>query len=141
MVYNVTIMKKKNIKISKIVAGAVVSLAGVFAVVTTPVNQVHAAPNMMGAETYFDWGGCQDQEGGDAIQCLLVTILNWASMGVAIVVTGGIIYGAVMYTSAGGKSDQAKKGMNIIRGAIIALILYFAMWTTINFLVPGGLFK
>ena len=63
------------------------------------------------------------------------------SIGVTIAVIAGIIYGAVLYTSAGGKSDQAQKAIGIIRGAMIALLLYFAMYAILNFLVPGGLFS
>ena len=87
-----------------------------------------------GTPTFFNWGG-----GG--ITGLLATILNWMAIGVAIAVVGGIIYGAIMYTTSGGNQEQTKKSMGIIRNAIIALILYFAMWALLNWLIPGGLFS
>ena len=91
--------------------------------------------------TFFDWGNCGDQNRGAAtIMCVLVTIFNWMAIGVAIAVVGGIIYGAILYTSSGAKSEQAKKGMGVIRNAIIALLLYFIMFAFLNFLMPGGLF-
>jgi len=92
--------------------------------------------------TFFEWTGrCSNRDtGGGIIMCVLVNIFNWAAIGVAIAVVGGVIYGAILYTSSGGKSDQAKKGIGAIRNAIIALILYFIMFALLNFLVPGGLF-
>ena len=72
---------------------------------------------------------------------MLLTITNWLAIGVAIAVVGGIVYGAIMYTTSGGNQEQAHKAIGIIRSAVIALILYFAMWSFLNFLTPGGLFK
>ena len=91
-----------------------------------------------GTDTFFNWG-CNAS--GEQITPLLISIINWVSIGVTLAMIAGIIYGATLYTSAGGKSDQAKKAIGIIRGAIIALLLYFAMWATLNFLIPGGLFN
>ncbi len=88
-------------------------------------------------KTFFNWG-CTSS--GEQITPLLITILNWMSVGVALVVVGAIIYGSILYTSAGGNPEQAKKAMGVIRMAIIALLMYFAMWAALNWLVPGGMF-
>jgi hypothetical protein len=90
-------------------------------------------------ETFFSWG-CTTAD-GEQITPVLIKILNWLAIGVTIAVIGGIIYGAVMYTTSGGNQAQAQKAIGIIRNAVIALILYFAMWALLNFLVPGGLFS
>jgi uncharacterized protein (UPF0303 family) len=84
-------------------------------------------------ETTFDLG-CN-------IEDILMTILNWLAVGVTIAVVGGVIYGAVLYTSAAGNAEQAKRAMGVIRNAFVALLLYFAMWAILNWLVPGGLFN
>jgi heme/copper-type cytochrome/quinol oxidase subunit 2 len=91
-----------------------------------------------GTETFWDFGCAA---GEDGITGVLMSLLNWMAIGVTIVVIGGIIYGAILYTSSGGNQEQAKKAIGIIRSAIIALILYFGMWSILNFLVPGGLFS
>lgn len=88
--------------------------------------------------TFFNWGGC---DSGNPILSVLATILNWAAGAVVVVVLVGILYGAIMYASAGGKEDQVKKAIGIIRNAIIALILYFAMYAILQYLIPGGLFN
>lgn len=72
---------------------------------------------------------------------VLVTILNWLAIGVSVVVLIGIIYGAVMYASAGGNEAQTKKAIGIIRNAVIALLLYFGMWAILQYLIPGGVFS
>jgi hypothetical protein len=84
-------------------------------------------------DTYFNWG---DQ----TITGMLMTIFNWLAVGVSIAVVAGIIYGAILYITSAGDSGKAQKGIEAIRNAVIALILYFAMFTLLNFLVPGGLF-
>ena len=93
-------------------------------------------------KTFFDWS-CTDTSDNskEQIKPVLITILNWLAMGVSIAVVGGIIYGGIMYTSSGGDTAKSKKAMEIIRNAVIALLMFFAMWALINWLVPGGLFS
>jgi hypothetical protein len=89
--------------------------------------------------TFFSWP-CNDPN-QNLIEALLITVLNWLAIGVSIAVLVGIIYGAVLYTTAGGNTEQTKRAMSIIRNAFIALLMYFAMWSTLNWLMPGGLFN
>ena len=88
-------------------------------------------------DTFFDWG-C---EGDDAIMDVIMSIFNWLSVGVATVVIIFVVVGAIQYMTAAGSQDKAKKGIETIRNAIMALGLYFIMWTLLNFLVPGGVFQ
>jgi len=90
-----------------------------------------------GTPTFFNWE-CADSN--DGIGGLLLTIFNVLAVGVTIAVVAGVIIGAVMYTSSGGNPEQAKKAVGVIRNSFIALLLYFAMWTLLNFLMPGGMF-
>ena len=91
-----------------------------------------------GTPTFFNWN-CNPGE--EQITPLFLTIFNFLAVGVSLAVVGGIIYGAITYMTAGGSPDRSKKGMEIIRNAVIALILYFAMFALLNYLVPGGLFS
>ncbi|MCL2037524.1 pilin [Candidatus Saccharibacteria bacterium] len=90
-----------------------------------------------GVDTFFDWG-C-DSGNPEQITPLLITIVNWMAIGVSIAVLGGIIYGAILYTTSGGNPEQSKKGLDTIRNSVIGLVLYFIMWAALNFLVPGGI--
>lgn len=98
----------------------------------------YAATTCGNTETFFNWG-CSGS--GEQITPVLITIVNWLAVGVTLAVIGGIIYGAIMYTTSGGNPQQAQKAMGIIRNAFIALILYFIMWALLNWLIPGGLFS
>ena len=97
----------------------------------------YAAEDCNGTATFFKWN-CSGGE--NQIMSVLGQILNWLAMGVSVAVLIGIVYGAVMYASAGGNEAQTKKAIGIIRNAIIALILYFAMWAILQYLIPGGVF-
>lgn len=92
-----------------------------------------------GVATFFDWG-CSGSDGESIILGLLSTFLNWMAVGVSIAVLIGLVVGAVMYASAGGNEAQAKKAMEYIRNAIIALVLYFIMYASLQYLIPGGIF-
>lgn len=108
--------------------------------VTLNLPNTAKAATCNGVETFFDWG-CNDSDTGEqTLLGLLGTILNWVAIGVSVAVLGGIVYGAIMYASAGGNEAQTKKAVSIIKNAIIALILYFAMYSILQFLIPGGLF-
>jgi len=98
----------------------------------------YSANHGCGTDTFFDWG-CSNS-GDEQITPLLITVLNWLAIGVTVAVVAGIIYGAILYTTSGGNAEQSKKAIGVIRSAIIALVLYFAMWALLNWLVPGGLF-
>ena len=77
---------------------------------------------------------------GGIIKSFLITVVNFLAVGVGLAVVTGIVVGAVMYTTAAGSADQAKKGIGYIRNAVIALLLFIFLSALVNFLVPGGLF-
>jgi len=72
---------------------------------------------------------------------LLLIAINILTAGVGIAAIGGIIYGAVLYTSAGGSPEQVKKAMGIITNVVIGVVAYALMFSGLNFLIPGGLFN
>ena len=119
---------------SKRTIGAASALSSV---ITVLGSQQASAADCQGTSTFFEWG-CGS---GNILENVLIQAINWMAAGVTIAVIGGIIYGAILYTSSGGNPEQSKKAMGIIRNAFIALIMYFAMWALLNWLVPGGLFN
>ncbi len=88
--------------------------------------------------------GC-DQTGSGSTQDtglwgILILIINILSAGVGVVALGGIVFAAIMYTSAGGNEAQVKKAMGMISNIVIGVVAWALMFTLLNFLVPGGLF-
>lgn len=88
-------------------------------------------------KTYFDWG-CGN--GDNPMMGTVATILGWLAAGLSIVVLMAIVYGAIIYLTAGADKSKVENGKKIIRNAIIALIGFFFMYSLLNFLVPGGMF-
>lgn len=87
----------------------------------------------------------QDNEGSDVedngIWGLLLIALNIMTAGVGVLAVGGIVYGAILYTTAEDKADQIKKATDIITNVVIGLVAFALMWAGLNFLVPGGVFS
>jgi hypothetical protein len=87
-----------------------------------------------------------DQTGGNAnvrdsgVWGVLLLAINIMIAVVGVAALAGIIYGAILYTSAGGNSEQTKKGMQIIGNVVIGLIAFSLMYVGLNFLIPGGVF-
>jgi hypothetical protein len=60
--------------------------------------------------------------------------------GVGVLALAGIVYGAVLYTSAGGSPEQIKKARTIFVNVVVGVVAFAAMWGLLNFLIPGGVF-
>jgi len=69
---------------------------------------------------------------------ILIIAINILTGLVGVAALAGVVYGAVLYTSAGGNMEQTKKGMQIIGNVAIGIIAYALMYFGLNFLVPGG---
>ncbi len=122
-------------------------------IVVTAMVIAGAAPTTVsaltcgGAETSIIGGEvCKDAKDngtGDqsAIWAILILVLNIMTAGVGVAAVGGIVYGAVLYSSAGDKADQTKKAIGIITNVVIGIIAYAFMYLILNFLIPGGIFS
>lgn len=85
-----------------------------------------------------------DNSGGietNGVWALLLMAINILTAGIGIAAVGGIIYGSIMYTSAGDNDGQVKQAKEIIRNVIVGIILYVAMYALLQFIVPGGVFS
>lgn len=66
-------------------------------------------------------------------------IMRFLSVAVGIVVVGAIIVGGIAYASARDDKAQLAKAIDIIRNAIIGLLLFIGMGAILNTLIPGGI--
>lgn len=71
---------------------------------------------------------------------VLLIVLNILTGAVGIAAVGGIVYGAILYTSAADNAQQVKEAMEIIRNVVLGLVAYGLMFIGLNFLIPGGVF-
>ena len=124
-------------------------MAGLFlllgmTVVLSPIS-VFAAGNK-GCETDTAIISCENvnvDEGGvknTGLWSILLTTINILTAGVGVVALAGIVYGSILYTSAGGSQEQVKKAMGIFTNVVIGIIAFAGMWALLNFLIPGGVF-
>lgn len=81
-----------------------------------------------------------DKAETSAVWKILLLALQIMTAGVGILAVGGIVYGSVLYTTAGDKSEQTKKAITIITNVVIGIVAYGLMYTLLNFLIPGGIF-
>lgn len=72
---------------------------------------------------------------------LLLIAVNLLTAGVGVLALGGIVYGAVLYTSAGGSPEQVKKARTIFFNVAIGIAAFAGMYALLNFIIPGGAFN
>lgn len=72
---------------------------------------------------------------------ILLLAINILTAGIGIAAVGGIVYGSILYASAGGSPEGVKKAKSIILNVVIGLVAYALMYSFLNFIIPGGLFS
>ncbi len=72
---------------------------------------------------------------------ILKIALNILIAGVGVLALAGIIWGSILYTSAGGNPEQVKKAMGVFTNVVIGVVAFAGMWVLLNFLIPGGAFN
>ncbi len=99
-----------------------------------------------GTPTFFDFGctaaASDKNKSGNAnpISRILFTVISWLTGLVTVAAIGGVIYGGILYASAGDNAGQTQKGIMFVFNAVLGLMLWIGAYAIINFLVPGGLF-
>lgn len=84
-------------------------------------------------------GSAAESIGNNGVWGILKLTIQVMTAGVGILAVGGIIYGSILYTSAGGSAEQVKKAVSIITNVVVGILAYIFMFAIINFLIPGGL--
>jgi hypothetical protein len=80
----------------------------------------------------------------DGSNCKIIaylnTAFNFATGLIGLAVTGNIIWAGIQYSMAQGEPGKAQKAKERIRGAVVALLMYFALSGFMEWLIPGGVF-
>lgn len=121
------------------------SLGILTAVVGTPILMPSVAlADCGGAKTSIincdarnDSGKVED----NAIWKLLLITLNIMIAGVGVLAVTGVVYGAVLYTTAADRPEQIKKAKETITNVVIGVLAFGLMYSLLNFLIPGGVFN
>lgn len=67
-------------------------------------------------------------------------VINFLSIGVAVIVTIMVIIGGIQYTTSGSNPQAVSAAKKKILNAFIALIAYFLVYAFMQYLIPGGIF-
>ncbi|UTX51362.1 hypothetical protein KI440_00115 [Candidatus Saccharibacteria bacterium TM7i] len=121
-----------------------IALTGIMAISVFQGAYVSAQETCGGQETAIISCGDDDGKGGvekSAIWSLLLMAITILTAGVGVAALGGIVWGAVLYTSAGGNPEQVKKAVGIFTNVAIGVIAFAGMYVLLNFIIPGGIFN
>jgi len=128
-------------KIKQTISFLIFALTASFVVATAPTVANAACGGVDTAIINCTQGGDAKTTETSAIWGVLLIVLNIMTAGVGILAVGGIVYGAILYASAGDKAEQTKKAVGVITNVVIGVAAYGLMFLLLNFLVPGGVFK
>lgn len=76
----------------------------------------------------------------NAIWKILILTLNIMATGVGVLAVLGVVWAAVLYTTAADRADQIKKAKDMILNVVIGIVAFGLMYAFLNFLIPGGIF-
>jgi hypothetical protein len=118
--------------------GALVLMATITIAFTTPVSAECGGVDTALINCSQTGGGGVENSG---LWGILLIVINVMTAGVGVLALAGIVYGAVLYTSAGGSSEQIKKARTIFTNVVIGVLAFAGMYTLLQFIVPGGVFN
>lgn len=118
---------------------ALTILAGIGVILTGPA----ALANCGGVTTSII--SCPQGSGGTTVQTtgvwgILVLAIQIMTAGVGVLAVGGVVYGSILYTSAGDSAEKVSKAREVIRNVVIGILAYALMFALLNYIIPGGLF-
>lgn len=80
-------------------------------------------------------------KGGNPIWGLLLMVINILTAGIGIVAIGGIVYAAILWTTAEDKNAQIVKSKTTIFNVVVGLVGFALLYAFLQFLIPGGVFS
>jgi len=88
-------------------------------------------------------GGSKDAKKAEdtGLWGILLLVIGILTAGVGVLALAGIVYGAILGTSAGGSPEQIKKARTVFTNVVIGVVAFGGMYVLLNFLVPGGVFN
>lgn len=133
---------KQTIRNIAVVAG--ILLLPVVAVVPTTSIYAQGGNNNCGVDTAII--KCDNTSGKTGTEAtglwsILSTVIKIMTAGVGVLALAGLVYGGILYSSAGGSPEQVKKARGVITNVVIGVVAFGGMFTLLNFIVPGGVFN
>jgi len=116
---------------------------------TTSLPTVRTAeispPSSEDTTTTGDCGGvgttiikCDNDTNG--VWGILLLIISILTAGVGIIAVAGIVFAAILWATAEDKDAQIVKAKSMLLNIVIGIIAFALLWSSLQFLVPGGVF-
>ena len=136
-----TLLLTMNIKqtIRNLVLGGLLLIPITFFAASTPV-----AADCGGVKTAIincSQGGGSGEVEETGLWGVLILTINILTAGVGVLAVAGFVYGGILYVSSGGSPDQVKKAKTVFTSVVVGVIAFGGMFTLLNFIVPGGIFR
>jgi hypothetical protein len=121
---------------------AIASFVGIL----VPTTMAYAANNSCGVATsIISCPSGTDSKSTDTTKSpiwqLLIIVIKILTGGIGVLAVAGIVYGSILYTTAGGSAEQVKKAIEVFRNVVIGIVAYALMFAFMNFIIPGGIFQ
>lgn len=123
------------------VAGLLLSLGFVSSFSYNTANAAECGGTQTAIISCSQGDGSSGDEKDSGLWGVLILTLNILIAGVGVLALAGIVWGAILYTSAGGNPEQVKKAMAMFTNVVIGVVAFAGMWVFLNFLIPGGAFS
>lgn len=81
---------------------------------------------------------CSGEGGG--IWGILDMIITIMSAGVLIAAVGGLLYGAILWTTAADDAGKIKKAKEVMFNVVLGVVAFVLMYAFLQYLIPGGVF-
>ena len=81
---------------------------------------------------------CNTGGSNNGIWAVLLIVVNLLTAGIGIVAVGGIVYAAILYTSAGDNEGQTSKAKGLITNVVIGIVGFGLLYSFLQYIIPGG---
>lgn len=111
---------------------------------TTGTQMIMTAPALAAScanvqTSIIDCGSYDDNAKDGGAWALLLTITNFLSAGVGMVIVASIIVGGITMSTAHGNPDQFAKGRSRILNSLIGLVVFIFGAAFLQYIIPGGM--
>ena len=81
---------------------------------------------------------CDTGGSNNGIWAILLIVINLLTAGIGIVAVGGIVYAAILYTSARDDAGHTSKAKGLITNVVIGIVGFGLLYSFLQYIIPGG---
>lgn len=104
-----------------------------------PVSSVHASAALEKVTSVAKKSNVPGAESGTSLQTAIGGLIQQMLGMVGVVLVILIIYGGLMWMTAGGNDEKVAKGKKVLANAVIGIVIVFGAYAITNFVVTSVL--